>query len=78
MAISSQAEPISLRHVFSKRTGDTICVRGVLVACESNTDSFGPIISVKRYDIVKSSNEEILHWISSMLSSEAEVENSAT
>lgn len=45
-------------------------MRGVIVACDSNTDSYGAIISVKKLDKLNSSNEEILHWTTSMILSE--------
>jgi hypothetical protein len=47
-----------------------VYVRGVVVACDSNTDSYGATISVKKLDKLKSPNEEILHWTTCMIVSE--------
>lgn len=59
---------------MTKSVGDAVSVRGIIVACDSNTDSYGAIISVKKLEKLKSPNEEILHWTTSMILSEEEYE----
>lgn len=45
-------------------------MRGIIVACDSNIDPYGAIISVKKLDKLTSPNEEILHWTTCMILSD--------
>ena len=47
-------------------------MRGVIVACDSNTEPYRNIISVQTIIVLDSANEETYHWTSCMLLYEAE------
>ena len=49
-----------------------MAVKGTIVACDSNTESYGNNINVKSIDIFENSNEEVYHWTSCMMLFEAE------
>lgn len=52
--------------------GSSIAVKGTIVACDSNIESYSNNINVKSIDIFENSNEEIYHWTSCMMLFEAE------
>lgn len=49
-------------------------VQGFIANVDSNYDVYGPTILVKKIDVLSSSNEEIMHWTSSLILSESEYE----
>jgi hypothetical protein len=49
-------------------------VQGFIANVDSNYDEYGPTILVKKIDVLSCSNEEIMHWTSSLILSESEYE----
>lgn len=49
-------------------------MQGFIANIDSNYDVYGPIILVKKIDVLSCSNEEIMHWTSSLILSESEYE----
>jgi hypothetical protein len=51
-----------------------VSVQGFVAYVDSNYDLYGPTILVKKIDVLSCSNEEIMHWNSSLILSESEYE----